>query len=111
MSGRNAGAPGFWPTVRLLLGVSLRRSIGRQRRQRQLLRQRAGEHSINWGGWGYAPIFAGMALFNGLAGVVLSNAVMSGERIAFEPQGRIIVEDWFRQGMSDPTNQAPVRAR
>jgi len=46
-----------------------------------------------------------------LAGVVLSNAVMSGERIAFEPQGRIIVEDWFRQGMSDPTNQAPVRAR
>jgi hypothetical protein len=49
MSGFVSAPPGFWTTVWLLLVAARKRAVGRQLRQRQLLRQRAGKPAVNWG--------------------------------------------------------------
>ncbi len=84
--------PSFWRTVRLLLGASRKRSSGRQRRQRQLLQHRSG---TDWGVLGFALSVLFMAILNICAAFVLRSAVTSGQRIAAESQGKIVVSASF----------------
>ncbi len=84
--------PSFWRTVRLLLGVTRKRSSGRQKRQRQLLQQRSG---TDWGGLGFAIGVLFMAILNVIAAFVLRSAVTSGQRIAAENRGKIVVSSEF----------------
>src|ERR1700730_18357117 len=84
--------PGFWQTVRLLLGATRKRSRGRRTRQQQLLHQRSGS---NWGGLGFALSVLVMAILNVLAAFVLRSAVASGQRVAAESHGKIVVSSSF----------------
>jgi membrane protease YdiL (CAAX protease family) len=86
---------GFWPTVRLLLGASRKRSKGRQKRQQELMRTRAGKSAIDWGGFAYflAAIFA--LVLNGIAAVVVMDGVEAGERVDAERAGKIVVSHWY----------------
>jgi membrane protease YdiL (CAAX protease family) len=84
--------PGFWRTVRLLLGASRKRSSGRQKRQSQLLQHRSG---TDWGILGVALAVLVMLVLNVLAAFVLRSAVTSGQRVAAESQGKIVVRSSF----------------
>jgi membrane protease YdiL (CAAX protease family) len=84
--------PSFWRTIRLLLGVTRKRSSGRQKRQRQLLQQRSG---TDWGWLGLAVGVLFMAILNVMAAFVLRSAVTSGQRVAAESNGKIAVSATF----------------
>ena len=88
----------FWSTVRLLLGAARKRAAGRRKRQQELLRQRTGKDSTNWGGLGFAATIFFMALLNVFAGFVVLSAVSSGERVEAERGGKIVVSGWFLDG-------------
>jgi membrane protease YdiL (CAAX protease family) len=85
----------FWETVRLLLGATRKRSAGRQRRQQELLNQRTGKHSTDWGVLGVVFAVFFMAVINVLAALVVQSAVKSGERLEAEHQGKIVVSQSF----------------
>ncbi len=91
----SAGPPGFWRTVRLLLGTARRRAEGRRRRQRELLGRRTGRQGAGWGGLGgVMPVLVAVAL-SLAAAVVVERAVAAGERVEAERQGWVVVGDWF----------------
>jgi membrane protease YdiL (CAAX protease family) len=85
----------FWETVRLLLGATRKRSAGRQRRQQELLNQRSGKYSTDWGGLGFAFALLFMAVLNVLAAFVVQSAFKSGERLQIERKGKIVVSNFF----------------
>lgn len=87
--------PGFWRTVRLLLGAARARAAGRRKRQQELLQTRSGKNSTNWSGIGLAFAALIMALLNVGAAFVVSIAVDSGERFEAERHGKIVVSRWF----------------
>jgi len=87
--------PSFWKTVRLLLGAARKRAAGRRRRQQQLLRQRSGKESTNWEGVGFRAAVLFMAFLNGGAAFVVRIAVESGQRVAVERSGKIVVSQRF----------------
>ena len=88
--------PGYWKTVRLLLATALRRSRGRRKRAQELLNQRRGKTgATDWSGFGFAMSVLFMAVVNAGAGYVLYTAVQSGQRLAYERSGKIVVDDWF----------------
>jgi len=88
--------PGFWKTVRLLLATSLRRSKGRRKRAQELLNQRRGKtNATNWNVLGFIGAILFMTFVNGGAAFVLQTAVQSGQRLAYERQGKIVVDNWF----------------
>jgi membrane protease YdiL (CAAX protease family) len=90
--------PGFWPTVRLLLGATRKRSRGRRTRQQQLLHQRSG---TNWGGLGLALSVLFMAILNVFAAFALRIAVRSGERVDAESHGKIAVSSSFLEAAKE----------
>ena len=92
-----SGLPGFWTTLRLLLGVARKRAVGRRRRQRQLLRQRTGRSDTGWGGIGFLISILLTAALNLAAAYLVTGAVTAGERVAAERHGRIVVDTWFLQ--------------
>ncbi len=87
--------PSFWRTVRLLLGAARKRSAGRRKRQHELLQQRSGRNSIDWGGFGFAMAILFMAILNVLAAFLVRNAVTAGQRMNVELQGKIVVSRRF----------------
>jgi membrane protease YdiL (CAAX protease family) len=92
--------PGLWSTVFLLLGATRKRATGRQKRQQELMRHRAGKKSaINWGNLGFILAVAFMALLNMGAAFVVYTAVTSGERIQAESNGKIVVDRWFLENV------------
>src|SRR5262245_51158739 len=95
--------PGFWRTVRLLLGATRKRSYGRRKRQQELLRSRTGKKGIDWGPLGFLIAAVMMLIINLGAAFAVRMAVTSGQRIEAERQGKIVVSDWFRQ---EATNAA-----
>jgi membrane protease YdiL (CAAX protease family) len=90
-----SAAPSFWRTVRLLLGAARKRAAGRRRRQQELLQNRNDKNSTDWGGLGFALTVLFMIALNVLAAFVVAAAVESGERIAVERQGKIVVSRTF----------------
>jgi membrane protease YdiL (CAAX protease family) len=87
--------PSFWRTVRLLLGASRGRAAGRRKRQQELLNQRAGKNSTNWGGLGFTLTVLLMAVLNIGAAFAVRMAVASGARIEVERKGKIVVSSLF----------------
>jgi membrane protease YdiL (CAAX protease family) len=92
MSSNLPSPPGFWQTVRLLLGATRKRSRGRRTRQQQLMHQRS---ATDWGGFGFALSVLVMAALNVFAAFVLRSAVNSGERAEAESHGKIAVSSSF----------------
>lgn len=93
--------PGFWATVRLLLGAASKRATGRRERQQQLLHNRAGRKPTFGSGFGFVMSLIFMALLNVGAAFVVLRAVDSAERVEMERQGKLVVSHWFlRAAMS-----------
>src|SRR5258707_12331930 len=97
--------PGFWTTVRLLLGSARRRSVGRRERQRQLFQQRSGR-ATNWGGIGSGFGIFIMVVLNVLAAFVLRTAVSSAQRVQAEREGKIVVSSSFLEFVQAAENTA-----
>jgi membrane protease YdiL (CAAX protease family) len=97
--------PGLWSTVFLLLGATRKRAAGRQKRQQELLRQRTGKKSgINWGNFGFVLAIIMMGGLNLGAAFVVYIAVISGERVQAERNGKIVVDRWFFKNVTELTN-------
>lgn len=90
--------PGFWRTVGWLLRAARKRSGGRRTRQQQLLHQRK---ATNWGALGFAVGVIFMAALNVVAAFVLRSAVTSGQRVAAESRGKIVVSSGFLSKMRE----------
>jgi len=95
MKSEHRSGPSFWRTVHLLLGAARKRAAGRRRRQQELLQNRAGKSSTDWGGLGFALTVLFMIVLNVLAAFVVTTAVDSGERVAVERQGKTVVSRTF----------------
>lgn len=95
MSSNLPSPPGFWSTVRLLLSAARKRAAGRQKRQQELLQARTRKRSINWGGFGFAMSVLFMVILNAFAAVLVRTAVVSGQRVATEREGKIVVSSSF----------------
>jgi membrane protease YdiL (CAAX protease family) len=87
-----SSALGFWRTVGLLLSVARRRSVGRTRRQRQLFQHRTGSDTDTLGTLGLVLVWIGMAVINSLAGYVVHSAILAGQRVEVEKQGKIVID-------------------
>lgn len=87
--------PDFWRTVGLLLVSARRRSVARGERQRQLLQQRSGRDSTDWGALGKRFSVLLMLVLNGIAAFMLRTAVESAQRNAAEQKGKIVVSQSF----------------
>jgi membrane protease YdiL (CAAX protease family) len=104
---RETAALGFGRTVILLLRAARRRAIGRQKRQRELMRRRTGRRSVfrwNWLGI-IGALFLGVVL-NGMAAFFVYSAVTEGARAAVEESGKIPVSGWFLQVVRKAGSQA-----
>ncbi len=104
--------PGLWSTVFLLLSAAHKRATGRQKRQQELMRHRAGKKSsINWGNLGFVLAAAVMGLLHIGAAFVAYTAVTSGERIQAESNGKIVVDRWFLKNIDELENSNPSDRR
>lgn len=86
-----SSALSFWRTVGLLLSVARRRAVGRATRQRRLLQHRTGSDADTLGSLGLVLVWIGMAGINSLAGYVVHSAILAGQRVEAEQQGKIVV--------------------
>lgn len=90
-----AKKPGFWQTVRLLLGVARKRGLGRTKRQRDMLRNRSGGRSFDMGQIGFVLTAGFMVIINVFAALSARIAVDAGERLQIQRQGKIAVSSRF----------------
>jgi membrane protease YdiL (CAAX protease family) len=95
MSNELPPPPSFWKTVRLLFGAARKRAAGRRVRQQELLRERSGRNSTNWGSVGFAFAVLFMVILNVGVAYIVRIAVEYGERIEAERQGKIVVSRSF----------------
>lgn len=95
MKSQPSGQPGFWRTIRLLLGAARTRAAGRRKRQQELFRDRAGKSSTDWSGLNFALAILFMVLLNLGAAWAVTLAVDAGERVEAERQGKIVVSRRF----------------
>ncbi|MCC6220588.1 MAG: CPBP family intramembrane metalloprotease [Deltaproteobacteria bacterium] len=93
--------PGFWRTVKLLLGVARRRAVGRSKRQQELLRQRAAKKSAfnTLGLLGLIVVIIMMAVLHGGFAFFLQAMIDSSPRSEVERTGKIVVSSYFIQEM------------
>jgi len=93
--------PSFWKTVSLLLRAARVRSLGRGRRQQQLLNNKTGKSSpsaLSILGL-FGAIFLGL-LIHGSAGFLLHTAIEASQRYQAESQGKIVVSNpYFIRGV------------
>jgi membrane protease YdiL (CAAX protease family) len=94
-------SPGFWRTLRLLLGAARRRAVGRSRRQKELLHHRSGKSTDTLGLLGLLGVTAFMALINGLAAYAVISAISAGQRMEAERQGKIVVSEYFLESLRE----------
>jgi len=87
--------PSFWQTVRILLRTSRKRATGRQRRQQELMNNRARKSTFDWSILGVVLSILFFALVNGTAAFVVRSAVVAGERTEATLQGKIVVSQEF----------------
>jgi membrane protease YdiL (CAAX protease family) len=101
MNSPTSRKPSFWAAVRLLLGATRKRAAGRRRRQRELLNNRTGKNSTDWGRLGLVFPVLFMAVINVGAAFVVESAVTSSERVEAERSGKIVVSDRFFWARAD----------
>jgi hypothetical protein len=88
-------SPTFRATVFLLLKVARRRTVGRKRRQQELLNQKTGKsNSFDWGGLGFILSIFLALMINGMAAAAFFTAVHESQILAAH-QGRIPVSRAF----------------
>lgn len=102
--------PGFWGIVWLLLGAARKRAIGRQKRQQELMRQRARKSSVNLSVLGVVAAIALTAVINGGAAYVISGAVSAGQRMETEHRGKIVVSHQFLDAVKKATTAESPKA-
>ena len=92
-----ANPPSFWQTVRILLRTSRKRAMGRQRRQQELMNNRAKKSTRDWSALGVLLSVLMMAAVNIMAAFAISIAVEAAQRAASSLQHRekIIVSQEF----------------
>jgi membrane protease YdiL (CAAX protease family) len=86
---------GFGRTVGLLLGAARKRAVGRQKRQRELLRQRSGKSVINWAPFAFFLVTCLMIGMNIGAAFLVNSAVKSAQYVQVEQSGRMPASDWL----------------
>src|SRR5262245_43197834 len=94
-------SPGFWRTLRLLLGAARRRAAGRSRRQKKLLHNRAGKSADPLGGLAVIIVIIFMALINGAAGYAVCSGISVGQRMEAARQGKIVVSQYFLEALRE----------
>jgi membrane protease YdiL (CAAX protease family) len=103
--------PGFWPTVRILVGTARKRAIGRQRRQQELINNRAKKSTFDWSFLGvfFSVLFFGVV--NVTAAISVNMAVEAAQRTQINLQGKIVVRQEFldsvRAMLATPTVSGP----
>ncbi len=100
----SSNSPGFWPTVKLLLVNARRRAMQRQKRQRELLQYRTRKRTLNWGRLGVVLTMVVMAGLNCLGVALIYFAVISGERLQAEHDGKIVVSSTFVRNVATTEN-------
>ena len=100
--------PGFWKTVRLLLGATRKRSFGRRKRQQELLRSRTGKNAIDWGPLGLVLAAIMMLVVNLGAAFAVGMAVITAQRLEAESQGKIVVSERFSSAVTRTIRAASV---
>ncbi len=90
-------ASGYWRTVFLLLRTARRRAVGRQRRQRELMRRRAKKPAADLGGLAILGAVVLALGIHGIAASVVWRAVGAGQRLTVERSGQIVVHAWFKK--------------
>jgi membrane protease YdiL (CAAX protease family) len=99
---------GFWLVLRLLLAAAYRRSVGRRRRQRELMSQRVRSKTANWPDFMFALLVVVMALLNLAAGYQIQLAVAAGERSDAERHGWVVVSRSFIDQVNRSNNSAVI---
>jgi membrane protease YdiL (CAAX protease family) len=104
MSDTSSDKPGFWETVRLLLGVARKRGLERKERQRQMLHRRTGRRSLkrNAGCLFFVVTLVFAAIVNVLAAFVVGMAVDEGEHLQ--------IQRWRKMAVSPDFFQEAIRA-
>ena len=87
--------PSFWRTVGILLRTARQRATGRQRRQRELLENRAKKQTFDWSALGLLIGIFFMAAVNIMAAVAINVAVESAQRAQADLSGKILVSEEF----------------
>ncbi|HMK91319.1 MAG TPA: CPBP family intramembrane glutamic endopeptidase [Methylocystis sp.] len=81
--------PGFWKTLRLLLGAARRRRAGRVRRQRQLLGRSVGKNAGDWNDFAFYLAVLFMLLVHGLAAGAVHLGTLEAERIEIAQHSKL----------------------
>src|SRR5271166_2658023 len=107
MSSEAREKPGFWETVRLLLGVARRRSDGRIKRQQHAFYSSSGggSGSLRLGKVGFVLTALFMVVLNMAAAWLVGIAVATGERLEVQRQGKIVVSSRFLEEATAAENQ------
>jgi membrane protease YdiL (CAAX protease family) len=92
-------SPGFWRTLRLLLGAARRRASGRSRRRKELLHHRSGKSSDTLGWMGLLGMTTFMALLNSYAAYTVNSAISAGQRLETDRQGKFVVPGYFLEAL------------
>ena len=107
MTSESSFALSFWRTVRVLLGVARKRSLGRRKRQKELFQQRSGGRSADWSAFGFRLSILFMVILNGMAAFVLRSGVNAAQRLEAEQPGKIVVSRFFLNALTEMTSKDP----
>ncbi|MBO0860225.1 MAG: CPBP family intramembrane metalloprotease [Chloracidobacterium sp.] len=98
---RSSRSPGFWRTLRLLLGAARRRAAGRRKRQKELLHSRSGKSVDPLGRLAVTLWTIFMAYVHGAAAYAVHSGISVGNRLETERQGKIVVSKDFLNGFRE----------
>jgi hypothetical protein len=98
---RASRSPGYWRTLRLLLGAARRRSAGRRRRQKELLHNRTGKDADSFGRLGVILVTIFMGAIHGAAAYAVHSGISVGQRLEAKSQGKIVVSKYFLNALRE----------
>ena len=103
-------SPGYWATVKLLLSIARTRAVGRQKRQVELLKNKAPKKSFYapWLGFVFAILFTGV--IHGFAAIVVIMAITGANRAEAELKGKIVVSHFFREAVAEAVAKKPLES-